>query len=141
MKVKDLPSTWQTSFASSSAAVMVCSSGIRWWIFSIIGLVIGIRRAKNQRLAIFLWAVAGSLVFMTLLYGAWSTWSLGWSAGARWAADPFFHWALGLSLFCQYFLRRWPRSILLLLSTLTLIIGNCIDRLPSRAAHRTCPAG
>jgi len=83
-------------------------------LFAVGGLILGMVRAGRHRAtATFLAMVAGSLLAIALLYGAWHWWSLGWTAGARWAADPLFLWAIGLSIFIERFLRSRPRAVLI----------------------------
>jgi hypothetical protein len=83
--------------------------GLFFWhpvtLLCVAGLTMAIvHRARWRGLAAAILAV---LAFQSLLYGSWSSWSLGWSYGARWAADGLILWALGLGAFLHY-ARSWP---------------------------------
>jgi hypothetical protein len=99
------------SFNPANIAHLLLSSrhGLFFWhpltIVCLAGLAFGCGQWRRNRLtASFVAGCTAALVIMILLYGSWSTWSLGWSYGARWAADPFFLWALGLAVLMWKFL-------------------------------------
>jgi hypothetical protein len=113
------------------ARVLISSRhGLFFWhpitLICLIGFAIAIRRSRDRLNQLFFLAITAALLLTILLYGAWTTWSLGWSYGARWAADPFLLWSLGLAVFADRYLPGGNAKRFALLTLLALISTTLI---------------
>jgi hypothetical protein len=81
----------------------------------------------------FVAACLASLAATIVLYGFWHDWALGDSYGARWAADPFVLWVLGVAIVVESrknSLLLRGALILLILPSCVLILGEMANRIP-----------
>jgi hypothetical protein len=104
-------------------------------VLALWGLLVSSRRVGGgsaPRVAALLCAAV--CVVMIALYGSWSSWSLGDAYGARWTADLFWVWAMGLAfLFSSekiVFRRALALSVCLSLISLAWIGGQVVNRVP-----------
>jgi hypothetical protein len=102
-------------------------------LLSLAGLVMAIaRRAPWRTMAA---AVLAALVLQPLLYGSWNQWSLGWSYGARWAADCLMLWVWGrqfsaLLAALEVSRRGVCRCAVFVAVSVLLIVGQILLRVP-----------
>jgi hypothetical protein len=109
-------------------------------IVAVIGLVMMLAtpsRALRLYAGASLLVIAGTVV----MYGAWWFWDLGYSFGARWSADLYTIWAVGIAMFVVHAhnaAKRW-RCVYYLLPMAVWSIVYCSGALAAADAPRPPP--
>ena len=94
-------------------------------VLCVIGLLwIAWKQHGEQRLLAGGWLIA--VVATIYMYGCWWFWNLGWSYGARWAADFGIVWALGLAWFIHKWHTRPIASAIYLIPLAVWSIVTCV---------------
>jgi hypothetical protein len=88
-------------------------------VIALIGLVMQIifARGDNRTLAI---GTLIATIITVLIYGSWWFWTLGYSYGARWTADPLALWTMGVALWLNRASPRWFMRCVGILAALAL---------------------
>jgi hypothetical protein len=109
-------------------------------VVAVLGLLMMLRTPSY---ALRLYAGCSLLIIAitVLMYGAWWFWDLGYSFGARWSADLYTVWAVGIAMFVVHAhagVKRW-RCVYYLLPMVTWSIVYCSGALAPADAPRPAP--